>query len=64
MNNVTEIDSLGPHFVHEAVCFYCRKKWVAVAPVGTQELECPECGKMGFARKARVFNLFEGRSGE
>lgn len=48
------------HFVHEAVCFYCTKMWVAVAPVGTAELECPQCGKMGFARRARVYNIFGG----
>lgn len=51
-----------PHFVHEAVCFYCTKMWVAVAPVGTTELECPQCGKMGFARRQRVYNIFgEGK---
>ena len=52
-----------PHFVHEAYCFYCTHKWVAVAPVGTSELECPQCGKMGFARKERVFNIFEPKAG-
>jgi hypothetical protein len=54
----------GPHFVHEAYCFYCTHMWVAVAPAGTSELECPHCGKMGFARKARVFNIFETKAGE
>jgi len=54
----------APHLVHEAVCFYCTKMWVAVAPVGTTELECPQCGKMGFARKANVINLFPSSSRE
>jgi len=52
-------DKQDSYFVHEAVCFYCTKKWVAVAPVGTTELECPQCGKMGFARKQRVYNIFD-----
>lgn len=26
-----------------AACMVCRHTWVAVAPRGTQELECPKC---------------------
>ena len=59
MSNDIDMERPDPHFVHEAVCFYCTKKWIAVAPVGTQELECPKCGKMGFARNARVIDFFE-----
>jgi hypothetical protein len=32
-----------PHQSGEAVCISCRHKWVAVAPVGTWLLECPQC---------------------
>lgn len=33
----------GPHLSGEAHCIQCGHKWVAVAPVGTFELECPQC---------------------
>jgi len=32
-----------PHLSGEAKCMLCSKEWVAVAPVGTPWLECPEC---------------------
>jgi hypothetical protein len=32
-----------PHLAGEAVCVSCRHTWVAVAPVGTWQLECPSC---------------------
>ena len=32
-----------PHLSGEAVCIGCRHEWVAVAPVGTWQLECPSC---------------------
>jgi len=32
-----------PHLSGEARCMLCGKEWVAVAPVGTPWLECPEC---------------------
>lgn len=28
----------------EAFCLACKYEWQAVAPVGTLDLECPECG--------------------
>lgn len=34
----------GPHVSGEAVCTACKHRWVAVAPAGTIELECPNCG--------------------
>lgn len=34
------------HLSGEALCIGCRHKWVAVAPVGTWQLECPSCGAM------------------
>lgn len=32
-----------PHLSGEALCLDCRKRWVAVAPVGQRWLECPDC---------------------
>jgi hypothetical protein len=34
------------HLSGEAFCFQCGHTWTAVAPVGTVELECPECHTM------------------
>jgi len=34
------------HLSGEAICSACNKEWVAVAPVGTKELECPDCKTM------------------
>ena len=40
----------------EAFCLACASEWEAVAPVGTVELECPEChthkGRFKFAYSA------------
>ena len=33
-----------PHLSGNAQCIGCKHRWVAVAPVGTMELDCPECG--------------------
>lgn len=32
-----------PHGVGEAFCIGCDHVWTATAPVGTTQLECPEC---------------------
>lgn len=32
-----------PHMTGAAACMVCHHSWVGVAPVGTIELECPEC---------------------
>ena len=32
-----------PHMSGAAACMVCHHSWVAVAPVGTHELECPKC---------------------
>jgi hypothetical protein len=34
----------APHLAGEALCIGCRHEWVAVAPVGVWQLECPSCG--------------------
>lgn len=36
----------GEHLTGPARCLSCRFEWVAVAPVGTVILECPECHLM------------------
>lgn len=32
-----------PHLQGNAICAGCRHKWEAIAPIGTDRLECPEC---------------------
>lgn len=32
-----------PHKTGKAVCLACGNEWVAVSPIGTVWLECPEC---------------------
>lgn len=43
----------APHMSGEAVCMACSHEWVAVAPVGSTLLECPNCrtekGRMIYA---------------
>lgn len=46
MGDVIELSSRQPHLSGDAVCIGCKHTWVAVAPVGTYELECPECRAM------------------
>ena len=33
-----------PHCAGEAICSHCKHEWVAAAPVGCRNLECPSCG--------------------
>lgn len=33
----------APTLAGAAACMNCHHSWVAVAPVGTHELECPKC---------------------
>jgi hypothetical protein len=44
----------------EAVCIACKKRWVAVAPVGVRWLECPSCG----ANKGIFSNPFGAQEGD
>lgn len=41
----TPADDEGSHGSGEAVCISCKHEWAAVAPVGTTELECPQCAR-------------------
>ncbi len=55
-----------PHMSGEAACLVCKHKWAAVAPVGTHEFECPQCGSFkGYmvnpvVRGSEVFECFCG----
>lgn len=37
------IDAHTPHIAGTARCYQCGHLWEATAPMGTSELECPEC---------------------
>ena len=39
----TPADDEGSWGTGEAFCMHCKHEWVAVAPVDTVELECPQC---------------------
>ena len=43
MSNVTNLSDYKPHLLGEARCLTCCHVWTASAPIGTVELECPEC---------------------
>jgi hypothetical protein len=45
MSNVVDISSRrhDPHMTGKAKCLQCSHEWIAVAPVGTSEMECPSC---------------------
>lgn len=34
------------HLEGEAFCVACGQVWIALAPLGTYELECPRCGSL------------------
>lgn len=44
------IEEHTPHIVHEAMCVSCLHRYILVRPQGTllKELECPNCGKVGY----------------
>lgn len=54
LNNVIDINAHRDHLSGEAICLVCRHTWIAVAPCGTIQLECPACGieKGVFSRTA------------
>ncbi len=49
--DVIPIEANLPHRVSEVICLKCLKRWVSVRPEVTylKELECPNCGIIGFA---------------
>lgn len=46
MGDVIDLDDHRPHNSGPAKCLACKREWVATAPVGAVELECPGCGCM------------------
>lgn len=42
MSNVVRLFSC-PHSSGEAICTNCKHEWVAVAPAGDVQLDCPSC---------------------
>lgn len=46
MSNVISIDSKKPQMSGDARCIECGREWIAVAHVGTSQLECPQCKSM------------------
>lgn len=49
MSNVIEFkkpEQKDPHGSGEAFCLSCKHEWVAVAPAGETQLECPKCHTM------------------
>lgn len=50
MGDIIDIYEKKPHVVFEVVCLKCLKRWIAVRPEETllKDLECPECGNIGF----------------
>jgi hypothetical protein len=42
-DNVVQLGDYRPHVTGMARCLACKHEWAAVAPIGTVELECPEC---------------------
>lgn len=45
-DKVVDIRSRQPYLTGKAVCLHCRYTWVAVAEIGTINLECPKCETM------------------
>lgn len=43
MAEIHNIHDYKPHIEGKAKCLSCDHEWVFCAPVGTVELECPEC---------------------
>lgn len=44
MGTIHDLSEKLPHMTGEALCLHCKRKWQAVAPIGTVILDCPECG--------------------
>ena len=43
MADVIDINAHRPHLSGMAVCTGCDHQWVATAPVGVTQLDCPKC---------------------
>lgn len=50
MDNIIDIRERHPYWTAAVACHRCGHSWQAVAPVGTEKLECPECNEMAGSR--------------
>lgn len=50
---VIDISANEPHLVCEVIDLKCHHRWIAVYPEKTllKQLECPNCGAVGFVIK-------------
>lgn len=72
MTEIIDLDARRRHTAGSASCISCQHEWVAVAPVGTDVLECPSChldtGVHFTAREVDLIRALEriktGHSGE
>ena len=53
MQNARANEEKMPHLVSIVKCTNCQKRWTVVRPesVRIYELECPLCGKIGYAKE-------------
>ncbi|KZZ72362.1 hypothetical protein A3765_28560 [Oleiphilus sp. HI0130] len=51
---VVNMTKYRPHLSGNARCLQCSHEWVAVTPIGTTELECPECKTLKGVMKGLV----------
>lgn len=59
MSNVIPFQKEQQHAYCEAICIECKHEWIEVSPLGTNELECPNCSTFK-GRYKRAFNFAEG----
>ena len=60
MGEIVDLDAKRPHWSGIASCLRCKHEWVAVAPVGTDDLQCPSCGSgSGVKYSAREVRLIQ-----
>lgn len=50
----------SPHWQGSVKCVSCSHKWHAVAPIGTEWLECPSCG----LERGHAYHPFGAQDGE
>lgn len=50
MTKIVNFEEHIPHKVSETICVKCGHRQIDVRPVDTllKDLECPECGRVGF----------------
>lgn len=62
MATVIDIEDNMPHLVCEVVDLKCLHRWIAVYPEKTllKQLECPNCGAVGYVIKTGQELLDDG----